>query len=81
MKSFLIQPKFQKRGKIILIGTTGLNINRSDFYEKLIFQVSCSYGPGRYDNNYEEKGIDYPLAFVRWTEKETLVNIKFNFKF
>jgi predicted dehydrogenase/threonine dehydrogenase-like Zn-dependent dehydrogenase len=60
----------RKRGRIILVGVIGLNINRADFYEKeLSFQVSCSYGPGRYDSNYEEKGIDYPLPFVRWTEK------------
>lgn len=60
----------RKRGKIILVGVIGLEINRSDFYEKeLTFQVSCSYGPGRYDDNYEQRGIDYPLAFVRWTEK------------
>ena len=59
----------RKRGRIILIGVIGLEINRADFYEKeLTFQVSCSYGPGRYDNNYEDKGLDYPLAFVRWTE-------------
>lgn len=60
----------RKRGKIVLVGVTGLNLSRADFYEKeLSFQVSCSYGPGRYDENYEQKGIDYPLAFVRWTEK------------
>ena len=52
------------------MGVTGLDISRADFYEKeLSFQVSCSYGPGRYDSNYESKGIDYPLAFVRWTEQ------------
>lgn len=60
----------RKRGRIVLVGVIGLNINRSDFYEKeLSFQVSCSYGPGRYDDNYEQVGNDYPLAFVRWTEK------------
>ena len=60
----------RKRGRIILVGVVGLNINRSDFYEKeLTFQVSCSYGPGRYDEDYEQKGIDYPISFVRWTEK------------
>jgi predicted dehydrogenase len=48
----------------------GLDIQRSDFYEKeLSFQVSCSYGPGRYDEAYEQKGMDYPIGFVRWTEK------------
>lgn len=60
----------RKRGRIVLVGVIGLNISRADFYEKeLSFQVSCSYGPGRYDENYEAKGIDYPLPFVRWTEK------------
>ena len=60
----------RKRGRIILVGVTGLDISRADFYEKeLSFQVSCSYGPGRYDADYESKGIDYPLAFVRWTEQ------------
>ncbi|MDK1312581.1 bi-domain-containing oxidoreductase [Pseudoalteromonas ardens] len=60
----------RKRGRIILVGVTGLELSRADFYEKeLTFQVSCSYGPGRYDPNYEEKGNDYPLPFVRWTEQ------------
>ena len=60
----------RKRGRIILIGVTGLNISRDDFYEKEItFQVSSSYGPGRYESNYEDKGLDYPIGFVRWTEQ------------
>lgn len=60
----------RKRGRIILVGVVGLELRRSDFYEKeLSFQVSCSYGPGRYDPDYEEKGQDYPLPFVRWTEQ------------
>jgi predicted dehydrogenase/threonine dehydrogenase-like Zn-dependent dehydrogenase len=60
----------RKRGRIVLVGVTGLELNRSDFYEKEIsFQVSCSYGPGRYDPHYEDKGQDYPLGFVRWTEQ------------
>ncbi len=60
----------RKRGRIILVGVIGLNIQRSDFYEKeLSFQVSCSYGPGRYDEEYEQKGNDYPIGYVRWTEK------------
>ena len=60
----------RKRGRIVLVGVIGLNIRRADFYEKeLSFQVSCSYGPGRYDENYEQKGQDYPLPYVRWTEK------------
>ncbi|EGR4076359.1 zinc-binding dehydrogenase [Vibrio cholerae] len=60
----------RKRGRIILVGVTGLELSRADFYEKeLTFQVSCSYGPGRYDSSYEEQGHDYPFAFVRWTEQ------------
>jgi predicted dehydrogenase/threonine dehydrogenase-like Zn-dependent dehydrogenase len=60
----------RKRGRVVLVGVIGLDIKRSDFYEKeLSFQVSCSYGPGRYDSNYEEGGNDYPLPYVRWTEK------------
>lgn len=60
----------RKRGRIVLVGVTGLELNRADFYEKeLSFQVSCSYGPGRYDPVYEEHGQDYPFGFVRWTEQ------------
>lgn len=60
----------RKRGRIVLVGVVGLELSRADFYEKeLTFQVSCSYGPGRYDQEYEDKGKDYPLAFVRWTEQ------------
>jgi predicted dehydrogenase/threonine dehydrogenase-like Zn-dependent dehydrogenase len=59
----------RKRGRIVLVGVVGLNINRADFYKKeLTFQVSCSYGPGRYDEEYETHGNDYPLPYVRWTE-------------
>lgn len=60
----------RKRGRIVLVGVVGLELSRADFYEKeLTFQVSCSYGPGRYDEEYEDKGKDYPIAFVRWTEQ------------
>jgi predicted dehydrogenase/threonine dehydrogenase-like Zn-dependent dehydrogenase len=60
----------RKRGRIVLVGVTGLELSRADFYEKeLSFQVSCSYGPGRYDADYEERGFDYPPGFVRWTEQ------------
>lgn len=63
----------RKRGRIVLVGVTGLDLHRADFYEKeLSFQVSCSYGPGRYDPEYEEKGHDYPLGYVRWTEQRNL---------
>jgi predicted dehydrogenase/threonine dehydrogenase-like Zn-dependent dehydrogenase len=60
----------RKRGRIVLVGVTGLELSRDDFYRKeLSFQVSCSYGPGRYDADYEEKGHDYPAGYVRWTEQ------------
>jgi len=60
----------RKRGRIILVGVTGLQLNRADFYDKeLSFQVSCSYGPGRYDPSFEEQGNDYPIGYVRWTEQ------------
>lgn len=59
----------RQRGRVVLIGVVGLELSRADFYEKEIsFQVSCSYGPGRYDPEYEAGGKDYPLGFVRWTE-------------
>lgn len=60
----------RKRGRIVLVGVVGLELSRADFYEKeLTFQVSCSYGPGRYDAAYEDAGQDYPIGFVRWTEQ------------
>jgi len=60
----------RQRGRIVLIGMAGLELNRADFYKKEIsFQVSCSYGPGRYDEVYESRGIDYPFGLVRWTEQ------------
>jgi predicted dehydrogenase/threonine dehydrogenase-like Zn-dependent dehydrogenase len=60
----------RKRGRLVLVGVTGLHLSRDDFYRKeLTFAVSCSYGPGRYDPVYEEGGHDYPLPFVRWTEQ------------
>lgn len=60
----------RQRGRIVLVGVVGMEMSRADFYEKeLSFQVSCSYGPGRYDSNYEEEGHDYPFGLVRWTEQ------------
>ena len=60
----------RKRGRVVLVGVVGLELSRADFYEKEVsFQVSCSYGPGRYESDYEEKGNDYPVGFVRWTEQ------------
>lgn len=68
----------RKKGKIVLVGVVGLDIQRADFFKKeLSFQVSCSYGPGRYDESYEIHGQDYPIGYVRWTEQrnfETILN-------
>lgn len=66
----------RKRGRIVLVGVVGLELNRADFYQKeLSFQVSCSYGPGRYDTLYEEEGQDYPLGFVRWTQQRNFTAV------
>jgi len=66
----------RKRGRVVLVGVTGLTLSRDDFYKKEIsFQVSCSYGPGRYDTAYEKKGLDYPIGFVRWTESRNFTAI------
>lgn len=66
----------RKRGKIVLIGSVGLHLKRDDFYKKEIsFQVSCSYGPGRYDDHYEKESLDYPYAYVRWTENRNFESI------
>jgi len=66
----------RKRGRIVLVGVVGLDIQRTEFFKKeLSFQVSCSYGPGRYDEQYEQRGIDYPLAYVRWTEKRNFETV------
>lgn len=64
----------RKRGRIVLVGVAGLELNRPDFYEKeLSFQVSCSYGPGRYDPIYEEKGQDYLVIYD--SNPCTLINL------
>ena len=63
----------RKKGRVVLVGDVGLDLNRGDFYQKeLDFYISTSYGPGRYDNNYEEKGLDYPISYVRWTENRNM---------
>lgn len=63
----------RKKGKVILVGVVGMQINREDMYAKeLDFLISTSYGPGRYDNVYEEKGCDYPYPYVRWTENRNM---------
>ena len=63
----------RKKGRVVLVGDVGLDIKRSDIYQKEIdFFISTSYGPGRYDRNYEEYGQDYPIAYVRWTENRNM---------
>ena len=63
----------RKRGKVVIVGAVGLGLKRKPFYQKEIdFLISCSYGPGRYDSSYEQWGIDYPRAYVRWTENENM---------
>jgi predicted dehydrogenase/threonine dehydrogenase-like Zn-dependent dehydrogenase len=63
----------RKKGRVVLVGDVGLNIDRADIYEKeLDFLVSTSYGPGRYDRRYEEDGLDYPIGYVRWTENRNM---------
>jgi len=63
----------RKKGKIVVVGAVGLDLERPVFYEKeLDFLMSRSYGPGRYDPIYEEKGIDYPIDYVRWTENRNM---------
>ncbi len=63
----------KKKGKVVLVGVSGMELKRADIYTKeLDFIISTSYGPGRYDRLYEEKGIDYPYAYVRWTENRNM---------
>jgi len=63
----------RKKGRVVLVGDVGLDLNRGDFYAKeLDFFISASYGPGRYDPTYEEGGQDYPIGYVRWTENRNM---------
>jgi predicted dehydrogenase/threonine dehydrogenase-like Zn-dependent dehydrogenase len=63
----------RRKGQVVAVGAVGMEIPRTSYYEKeLSFQVSMSYGPGRYDPSYEEGGIDYPYDYVRWTEQRNL---------
>ena len=63
----------RKKGKVVVVGAVGMELDRSPFYEKeLDFLISCSYGPGRYDPLYEENGVDYPIGYVRWTENRNM---------
>jgi predicted dehydrogenase/threonine dehydrogenase-like Zn-dependent dehydrogenase len=64
----------RKKGKVVILGAVPTGFERDPHWYKkeLELKMSCSYGPGRYDLNYEEKGIDYPAAYVRWTEKRNM---------
>ncbi len=63
----------RRRGTIVIVGDVGLNVDRQHFYRKEIdLLMSTSYGPGRYDASYEEQGIDYPYAYVRWTQNRNM---------
>lgn len=63
----------RKKGTVVIVGAVGMNVPRSPFYEKeLDLRIACSYGPGRYDPLYEEHGLDYPIAYVRWTEQRNM---------
>jgi predicted dehydrogenase/threonine dehydrogenase-like Zn-dependent dehydrogenase len=72
----VIKNSFQmcrKKGRVILVGSVPLNIDRNDIYVKeLDFKVSTSYGPGRYDSKFEEEGLSYPIEYVRWTETRNM---------
>lgn len=63
----------RRKGKVVLLGVSGMNINRGDMYkDEIDFIISTSYGPGRYDPEYENRGVDYPYAYVRWTENRNI---------
>lgn len=63
----------RQKGRVVVVGAVPTGFSRANYYKKeLELRMSCSYGPGRYDPNYEEKGIDYPIGYVRWTEKRNM---------
>ena len=63
----------RKKGRLVMVGVWGRELKREDIYAKeLDFLISTSYGPGRYDPNYEDRGLDYPYAYVRWTENRNM---------
>jgi predicted dehydrogenase/threonine dehydrogenase-like Zn-dependent dehydrogenase len=63
----------RQKGRVVVVGAVGLGLKRSPFYEKEIeLTIACSYGPGRYDEHYERQGVDYPYAYVRWTENRNM---------
>lgn len=66
----------RRKARVVCVGAVGLGIDRNDIYAKeLDFFISTSYGPGRYDENYEEKGLEYPVGYVRWTENRNLQEV------
>ena len=63
----------RKKGRVVVLGAVGMNVPREPYYQKeLELRLSMSYGPGRYDPAYEEKGHDYPYGYVRWTENRNM---------
>ncbi|MBL4710658.1 MAG: zinc-binding alcohol dehydrogenase, partial [Flavobacteriales bacterium] len=63
----------RKKGKVIIVGAVPTGFSRKNYFKKeLDLRMSSSYGPGRYESNYEEKGLDYPIGFVRWTENRNM---------
>jgi predicted dehydrogenase/threonine dehydrogenase-like Zn-dependent dehydrogenase len=63
----------RKRGRVVIVGNIPTGFDREPYYKKEIeIRMSCSYGPGRYDPQYEEKGVDYPVGYVRWTERRNM---------
>jgi predicted dehydrogenase/threonine dehydrogenase-like Zn-dependent dehydrogenase len=63
----------RKKGKVVIVGAVSLDLEREDFYKKEIdLLISTSYGPGRYDEKYENKGFEYPYAYIRWTENRNM---------
>jgi polar amino acid transport system substrate-binding protein len=63
----------RRKGRVVAVGLVGLDVPRQAFYEReLTLRVSMSYGPGRYDPDYEERGHDYPFPYVRWTEQRNI---------
>lgn len=63
----------RRKGRVVLVGVAGMELERGEMYKKeLDFVISTSYGPGRYDEQYEQKGMDYPYAYVRWTEQRNM---------